>query len=143
MKDKYLIEYQNQNQEIKNDDLKNKKNNIIKQRNVGSFSNEDKNNKKINLINIRPNSYSKTHSNFNSKSKSYIQELKFKWNTIDNYDENNFNVFDFNKDNINVFKICIMVINFLKDMNNLQKLILKKSDKIKEFKKNLKFQKII
>ena len=28
-----------------------------------------------------------------------------------------------------------MVINFLKDMNNLQELILKKSDRIKEFKK--------
>ena len=144
IKDKYLEIYQKKRQKLsiddsidKNDD--NIKNHHTKERNSFSSSGKTKIIKKKKLISIRPNSYSRTltHSSINPKKE--VQELNLRRNTIECCKDKSLN--EFSGENIDIIKISNLVLDFLKEMNNVQEMILKKAKNIKKFKKNFEFSK--
>ena len=137
MKDKYLDMYKKQNikTEIKDDDDEvNLDLEFIHEKNSHNSStvfDNNENNSKINYSNILPNSYS---TSLNQGINLSIHKNSNRKNITNN---NNIYV-DFNDDIIILSK---MTLDFLKDMSNLQELILKKDKSVKEFKRNFEITK--
>ena len=134
MKDKYLDMYKKQNikREIKDDDEVNLDLEFIHEKNSYNsttiFDNNE-NNSKINYANILPNSYSRS---LNKGINLSIHKHSNRKNITNN---NNIYIND------DIIILSKMTLDFLKDMSNLQELILKKDKNVKEFKKNFEIAK--